>query len=280
MIDIVTVVFQEELPTLKLQAQSIDLYCQNIGIKNIYVVVNDHNHVVDYIDPLWWGSLSHTVKILPRSVFSTEFVDNGWLSQQVLKILASTVSYNTWSMILDAKTVITRPILLDYLFDKQHRLTVSYHPIADVFLPSRNIVNQLFDIELTHVAGPSGIPFFFHNNTVRSMVADVSRLVNQDFPLWFQQQGMLTEFILYTGYVYYRDHTLDQVYSIDSSFEVCNICHSEVSRADYKLDQMNNPEILTVSIHRNAWKQLTDQQKYRYQNFLITRGISRAQELT
>jgi hypothetical protein len=279
MIDIVTVVFREELDVLKLQAQSVELYCQDIGIKSIYVIVNDDDTIADAIDPAWWGSFAHCVRIIPRSTFSTTYVDNGWVSQQVLKILASSVSYNVWSMILDAKTIITRPVLLDQLFDVNDKLTVGYNPIVEVFIPSRNITNQLFDIELTHVAGPSGIPFFFHNATVRQMIVAVSQLTDQKFPQWFQEQGMLTEFILYTGYVYYRDRTLDLMYSNHRSFGLCNICHSDLAMVDEKLMSMYDHNILTVSIHRNAWKQLTEQQKTKYRDFLIHKRITGAKEL-
>ena len=51
MIDLVTVVFREELPILKLQAQSVDLYCQNIGIKNTFQV-----NLEVGVEPRWyWG---------------------------------------------------------------------------------------------------------------------------------------------------------------------------------------------------------------------------------
>ena len=103
MIDIVTVVFEPELLVLQAQARSIDLYCQDIGIKNIYVIVNDADSVASQIDPAWWGSLQHLVTILPRRSFSAELVVNGWVSQQVLKVLGAATSYNTWCMALDAK---------------------------------------------------------------------------------------------------------------------------------------------------------------------------------
>ena len=103
MIDIVTVVFRDELPILQLQAQSIDLYCRDIGVKDIFVVVNDTDSVADQVDPAWWGSMSQCVKIVPRQKFECNFVENGWVSQQALKMLASSMSTNTWSMVLDAK---------------------------------------------------------------------------------------------------------------------------------------------------------------------------------
>ena len=104
MIDIVTVVFEQELSVLRLQAQSIELYCQDIGVKNIYVIVNDSDSVAGQIDPTWWGSMSGLVCIVPRSQFGCNFVDNGWVSQQALKLIASGLVDNPWYMVLDAKT--------------------------------------------------------------------------------------------------------------------------------------------------------------------------------
>ena len=89
MIDIVTVVFEEELPVLQVQAQSIDHFCTDLGLKNIYVMVNDHDDLTSQIDKSWWGQFQDRVQIVPRSMFATSYVDNGWVSQQVLKLLGA-----------------------------------------------------------------------------------------------------------------------------------------------------------------------------------------------
>ena len=122
MIDIVTVVFREELPILQVQAESVDLYCQDIGIQTIYVVVNDDISVVQEIDLAWWGSLSKYVKIIHRDYFNCKFVADGWVSQQVLKLLCSTLSQNEYTMILDAKTILIKSLELNCLFDKDKKI--------------------------------------------------------------------------------------------------------------------------------------------------------------
>jgi hypothetical protein len=109
MIDICTVVFDAELDVLKLQARSIELYCQHIGLKNIFVMVNDSSQV----DPAWYGSFADHVRIVPRDKFGCAWSDNGWVSQQVLKLLGSAISNNAWCMIVDAKTLFVRPVELD-----------------------------------------------------------------------------------------------------------------------------------------------------------------------
>jgi len=279
MIDIVTVVFEPELAQLKLQAQSIDLYCRRIGVRNIYVVINDSELLAQKIDPTWWGAFAPQVLIVPRSVFSTEFSNNGWVGQQALKILAASVSYNTWSMVLDAKTIFVRELDPQQLVDSQGRLRVGHMPVYPVFEPARQIVNEFYGIDLDSQLGPGGVPFFFHNDTVRLMIAEAAFRAWQSFPNWFQAQGRLTEFVLYSGFLKHRFGGFDAFYSTDNAVFPCNMCHSEVSKFDNKLAEMSLPETNTVSIHRNAWTQLTPEQQQQYRDYLVSRGVTWAAEL-
>jgi hypothetical protein len=279
MIDIATVVFRDELPILKLQAQSIDRYCQNIGIRNIYVIVNDDDDTIHQIDAAWWGAAANHVLVVPRSAFSTQFVEDGWVSQQALKLLAASISHNTWTMVLDAKTIFVKELKLKDLIDEQGRARVGTMNIYPVFEPTRLMVNQTYDIDMTKQLGPGGVPFFFQNDAVRLMIAETTFRVKQKFPLWFQGKGRITEFMLYSGYLQYRFGDFETFYNPECSFGVVNVCHTEVDQYDRKLEAMKNNDPLTVSIHRNAWRQLTDEQKQAYQHFLLDRGIFCAWEL-
>ncbi len=279
MIDLVTVVFQDELPILKLQAASVARYCKNIGIRNIYVVVNDDDDTIHKIDAGWWGDLANHVLVIPRSAFSTEFVDNGWVSQQVLKLLTAAISYNTWSMVLDAKTIFVREVVLSELIDSQGRACVGNMTTFPVFEPARLIVNNLFKIDMTQQLGPGGVPFMLQNDTVRLMIGEISFLTGRSFPRWFQGNGKLTEFMLYSGYVQHKFGNFDMFYSSQLNFQPVNVCHSEVDAWDRKLSEMQQPKTLTVSVHRTAWKQLSNEQQQQYQNFLIDRGIVGAWQL-
>ena len=279
MIDLVTVVFKDEIPILKLQAASVARYCQNIGIRNIYVVVNDDDDTIHKIDATWWGDLANHVLVIPRSAFSTEFVEHGWVSQQALKLLTSAMSYNTWSMILDAKTIFVREVTLTELIDPQGRACVGRMATFPVFEPARLIVNDLFKINMTQQLGPGGVPFMLQNDTVRLMIGEISFLTGRSFPRWFQGNGKLTEFMLYSGYVQHKFGDFDMFYSDQLNFQPVNVCHSEVESWDRKLTEMKQPRTLTVSVHRTAWKQLSNEQQQQYQNFLIDRGIIGAWQL-
>ena len=280
MIDIVTVVFEPEIPALRAQAQSIALNCQRIGIRNIYVVLNDAETIAGQIDPSWWGPLANSVLVIPRTAFSTPFVADGWVSQQVLKLLAASISYNTYSMILDAKTMFVRELNPQHIVDSAGRICTGRLPIYPVFEPSRKIVNELFGIELTQQIGPGGVPFIVHNDTVRMMIAEVTMRTKTSFPIWFQQQGMVTEFILYSGFVQFLCGDLNVLYDTHNSLGgIINVSHDETDAWPIKINQMRKGETLTVSVHRGAWAKLTAQQRQEYQDLLLQRGIEAARDL-
>jgi hypothetical protein len=85
MIDIVTVVFEQEIPVLRAQAQSIALNCQRIGIRNIYVVLNDSETIAaklilpggDHWPTLYWSfHAQHFLHRLWRMVGSVSRCSN------------------------------------------------------------------------------------------------------------------------------------------------------------------------------------------------------------
>jgi hypothetical protein len=266
MIDTVTVVFQDELDSLRRQARSLDLYVDNV--QTVFVVINEDSNLKRQIDTQWWGRWSNCVKIIPRNYFGTSWSDNGWVSQQALKLLASSGAPSKWSIILDAKTFFVKKAT-----NVKDRPGVGLLPIYPVFEPSRQIVNQLFDIDLKQQLGPGGVPFVMNTQQVRDMIAWIESAVDQPFATWFQDQGRLTEFLLYTGWIQYHTGALDKIYNINHVEMVpCNLCHSEIDAFDRKFKEMYGST--TVSIHRRAWAQLLPEQQKQYIDFLDSRGIT------
>lgn len=266
MIDIVTVVFDQELEILRRQARSIELY--TCGVGSIYVIVNHDHDLENVIDPTWWGKYQDKVKITPRTKFGSDWSANGWLTQQALKLMAAAQSDSQWSVILDAKTIFVEPF-----FDVTLRPEVGQLDIYPVFESSRKIANQLFGIDLQKQLGPGGVPFVINTAMVSEMIFWIQQHTQQDFATWFQAQGMLTEFILYSAWIQYRTGSLNQIYGVDTNkIRPCNLCHTEIAMFEQKFSNMQSAS--TVSIHRNAWKQLDHGQQQRYWDFLASRGIA------
>ena len=112
MLDLITVVFQPEVSYLEIQARSIDHYFSQDQIKNIYIVVNDQDSVVDLVDRSWWGKFADRVVVYPYSVFGYKNRVGGWDHQQLCKLLAAARSTCEWSVVLDAKTFFVKPFSL------------------------------------------------------------------------------------------------------------------------------------------------------------------------
>lgn len=263
MIDIVTVMFESELEVLRLQARSLALFVKDID--SIVVVVNQDQAC--HVDTRWWGIHQHKVTVMHRNLFGHTWSSDGWVSQQALKLLATSRCASRWAVILDAKTIFVSDFELDEI-----RPTVGALDIYPVFEPSRNMANALFGVNLSQQLGPGGVPFVIDTAQSRDMIAWIECHTGQSFAVWFQQQGRLTEFILYSAWIQYHTGSLNSLYNTNTTNIIpVNLCHSEVARFEQKLSQM--PTATTVSIHRNAWIQLADNQKTQYMDFLHSRGI-------
>lgn len=275
MLDIITVVFRDELGVLPVQAASMDRYLNHKDIGTVWVVVNDTPDLDSAIDPAWWGKLQDRVRI---HHVDTHGYNNGWVTQQLCKLLTAAEATQPWSMVVDAKTIFVR----DWRFQDvmtESGMAVGTLPIFPVFEQSQQLIQQLFDIEFDQQLGPGGVPFFFHTDTVQTMIEAVESRNNQRFGQWFLSQGRITEFMLYSGWVLKQFGSFAPLYHTERAFDVENVCHSEVTRFDQKLEHMQTHPVLTVSVHREAWRQLTDQQQQNYRDFLISRDLEKAQQL-
>ena len=201
MIDLITVVFQPEIPYLEIQARSIENNFSEEQIRTIYIVVNDVDSVVDQVDRSWYGKFADRVVVYPYSIFGYVNQVGGWDNQQLCKILAAARSQCGWSLVLDAKTYFIRPCKPDLLVDSSNRACTNLLQTQPVFESARQTVEQLYQIKLDNIIGPGGVPFLFHTETVQAMIADTEQLAGKSFIDFFQSNvcypNLITEFYLY-----------------------------------------------------------------------------------
>ena len=111
------------------------------------------------------------------------------------------------------------------------------------------------------------------------MISDVTFKVRESFPAWFQKQGMLTEYLLYSGYVQWKYQSLDSLYNQRSSLFPKNLCHSDLDKVETRLQEFKLPETTAIGVHRRAWAQLTPAQKNQFRMTLIDSGIFTAWDI-
>lgn len=275
MIDLITVVYQEELHFLKTQARSIELYTRQQDIKNIYVVVNDVDSVADLVDPSWYGILQSKVKIVPYSVWNYDMSRiTGWQGQQICKLLGAREALSTWVMCLDAKTWFIQPLNLSRLFDSQRRVNSGTWPVFPAFTSSQQFLEQHYNISMPETIGPGGVPFVFHSETVRELVNSFDDFV-EFFKTNMTNASAVTEFHLYSGFVLARDGTYERLYNKTPYYKCHNIAEWEIDKFD-RLHGMlvDDPLVLTASMHRKVYPLLSAQQLDQWQQFLAQKGLN------
>lgn len=273
MLDLITVVFQEELNLLRIQAESIHKYISDNNINSITVIVNDKDNVASLIDSAWWKSHQHKVKIKPYSSYNYVSRINGWENQQLLKLLAASESSSKWAMVLDAKTWFIQPLDANKLFDAYGKPCVGSAGISPHFKSSQQFVERYYNVRMPDIIGPAGVPFLFESATVRDMIDEIPGFIE-----WFQTNvrypNLITEFHLYSGYVLSKYNDYKYLYNNTRYYDAVNIADWEADNFDAIYSNLiSNDRVLTASIHRRAYSKLAESQCKKWASFLIEKQL-------
>jgi len=274
-IDLITVVFQQELFLIEIQARSIELYVDSNRINNIYVVVNDADHVADLINPSWWGINANKVVVIPRSRWGHVATLPGWESQQLYKLLAAEQAEANWSMCLDAKTWFVQKLEWNRLFSGDGRVHFKSMPIICTFYPAQRTIEDLFKINMATVVAPGGVPFMFHTETVKDMFTHL--VARGNFIDFFAEHVLepykITEFMLYSGFVNLKYQSQTALYNEYQYYTITNLADWQVHEFDAAMERMAASKNLTVSIQGRAYPHLTEFQLDNWCNFLLSKNL-------
>jgi hypothetical protein len=267
-INLLTVVFSPEVPLLKIQAQSVDLYVDNVG--EILVIVNDD--VTANIDTAWWGRYQHRVCIKHYSDYGITQMSSGWDQQQCCKLMGA-ATFRDPVLILDAKTWFVQRVEHDLLFDKQGRARFRPIPIPEVFQDGWRFLCDCFGEHKDPVmVGPGGVPFVMFPDIVKNLIDHVELHNDSNFVDWFCQHVMypdfITEFNLYSFYLCYRYGSYDLFYSDDQHYCAVNVAPWQETEIDTLLEEMKDYKTLTVSIHRDAQDKLPREKMESWKSWL------------
>ena len=271
-IDIVVVAYRNDIFLLKAQARSIELYIDHNRVANIYVCVNDDDEYCNMVNTNWWGKLKDRVHVIPRSRFGVANNLTGWESQQLYKLCLANQAKSTWSMCLDSKTWFINQLDWNLLFNDEGKANFSSFPTIPVFAPAQEFVEKYFNIRSPLVIGPGGVPFMFHTETVKDMFDEIPDFFNF-FCTHSKYPDLVTEFMLYSGYVVkkYGDH--NSLYSQHQYYSFCNIADWQIPEFETAWNLTENENLLTISIQERAYPHLNDEQFYRWIAFLQSRFV-------
>jgi hypothetical protein len=288
-INLITVVYQKEIPYLEIQARSIAQYFHPFTISTITVVINDSKDVHGLIDPSWYGNLQGKLKVLHISELTDLPLTHNWDSQQLCKLLAAKQTNTKWSMILDAKTWFIRPVnTAEFITNNQQKVYTNTVPFSSYFSTEKAFVQDWFNVDFNdRMLGPGGVPFFVHTKTLQNMIEYLEKYTGGRFDQFFNvhvaNPHRITEFILYAGYVLYEHKSYDAIYNIQDKlqYQVYNVADWQANHFNEILAQcQENSTALTFSVHRRAYQLLSEEQKIRCLEFLYNRKLINSVENT
>ena len=133
-LDLVTVVYEQEIPLLKTQALSMSLRFQPGQVNRIIILVNGHPSVVEQIEHSWFGHHSDRVRIMTQRSFDYKPRRgvSGWSSQQLMKLLGVAASDADWCLVLDAKTWFVKDYSEELLF-KDDKARFGWDDVQETF---------------------------------------------------------------------------------------------------------------------------------------------------
>jgi hypothetical protein len=199
---------------------------------------------------------------------------NGWQSQQICKLLGAREALSTWSMCLDSKTWFIQPLNLSKLFDSQRRVNAGVWPVFPAFTNSQRFLEKYYSISMPETIGPGGVPFVFHNETVRALVNSFDDFVGF-FKTNMCNSNAITEFHLYSSFILAKDGTYERLYNKTPYYKCHNIAEWEIDKFD-RLHELlvDDPLVLTASMHRKAYSLLHPEQLDKWHQFLTQKKLN------
>ncbi|MFA7266274.1 MAG: DUF6492 family protein [Candidatus Nanopelagicales bacterium] len=214
----VTVVFEEEVALLWLQARSAAVHLSPESVAAIIVIDNTKKGLssrqrAELVAA--YGPVSSLVSFIRPGDICEVPKATGWRTQQILKLKVAELVDTSHYVTLDAKNHFVRPVTPEFFVGEDGRSRINVygyetHPLR----PNLERVLTYLGVDPDQYVKQftaTVTPFVLERDTVCQMMADIERRSGQPFATEFVRQD-LTEFFLYAGWVLSKGRTLDEAF--------------------------------------------------------------------
>lgn len=277
--DFVTICFIEDLPQLKLQARSLDLYLKDFPVDRIIVVVNGwfnkcRGYLEEQVRPCY-GSLAEKVEIIPSTDLIKPIpIADGYYSQQLIKILISNHLTAKDYCMLDAKNFLTRSWKITDIY-KRNKLPFRHFDLLGGWEEHCKNSFAYYGLDYKkHEWARLLTPFFAPVNVVRYIANDVNLIE-------FTKNGLFTEFFMMQAYIIKHHGSIEHFYHIcmDDFIDIGGIWNMDVehvnqhnSAKQFMLEK--GTDVICSGIHRKVFSNLSTSSLEDVKNAWIDLGLA------
>jgi hypothetical protein len=282
---LVTVVFDKEYEFLVLQARSLRLFAPRDLFASVLVIDNSIGGTSEAVRRRLlaeYGDLASRVRFLNRVDFAIVTTGWGWVTQQILKLLAADAVATERYVVLDAKNHFVAPVGRGSFEAPDGRARMSMTAYRGHALEA-HLDRVLAFVGLDPAAyvdrfPQTRTPFVFDTASVRDMVRTLPRRDGETFEAFFIRHDV-TEFFLYSAWLLKTPGAFEALYSVED-FELPGVwphyadaegCRSTIA----SLDRAMAP---VFGVHRDALTLLDRRARAVVAAFWAGRGLFRSRE--
>jgi hypothetical protein len=259
--DFVTICFIEDLPQLKLQASSMNLYLKDFPVDRIIVVVNGwfnkcRNYLEEQVRPCY-GRLADKVEIIPSTdLIKPMPIADGYYSQQLIKLLISNHLTAEDYCMLDAKNFLTREWKINDIY-QGNKLPFRHFDLLGGWEEHCKNSFAYYGLDYKeHEWARLLTPFFAPVSVVRCIANDTNLIE-------FTKSGLFTEFFMMQAYIIKHHGSVEHFYHICKDDFIGGIWNMDVEHVNQnnvarKFMLEKGPDVICSGIHRKAFSHLSN----------------------
>ena len=269
-LEIVTIVFDQEIELFRLQARSL---ARNLSseFRRIHVVMNEFGHsslraeVAAIVEAEFGSFERERVQIWSSRDLLSVSDSRGWLTQQILKLkMASHVEAEKY-VVLDAKNHLIRKTGVASFIASDGRpymaRTWNCMPLKEYIIGSLKTFRLDADIA-DQLTMPSITPFVLYTKAVLNMITEIENIQNLSFDECFLSgKENVSEFGLYAAFFIKNNISLESAYWCDKT--ICTTLWRQwASTEERQLKQLANlshDDMVMLGLHRNSFSPMSDQ---------------------
>jgi len=275
MFDLFVVAYENDYPLLKIFANSIGKFCQNLPITNIHIVNNCDAQLL----VLNFGMFNDRIKFYNyKDLYNGRLID-GYVRQQVLKLSAHQVCTAENIIILDSKNFFIRNITsADFVIDNKFHACYS-HTITQDTLPEYPIKKYAFDLFSVSVDTPTmsiNTPFLIKKQTLEELESVLVQNFNLALDNFFGNfvPASTNEFYLMQAYIISKYGSLEEYYYFTNPFSTglwdsnLHFLDDSMTLKDFlNVTYTNKFDIMVSAIHYRSIKEMNDSVKQQLINY-------------
>jgi Family of unknown function (DUF6492) len=284
----VTVAYIGDNGLMRLQARSLARYLDPVLAAEILVV---ENHQFGDA-PRWRGALLYEYGSLAGKVRFVEARDlaeiprnmSGWFSQQILKLLASSVVSTDRYVILDGKNHLVRPLTESFLsapsgLIRSYLMNYENHPMRSFLENSLSYFSLNLDEYISSFT-PTATPFVVSTQLVRDLVRYIESRESKSFAEAFVGSNYnRSEFFLLSAYILSTGKHLSDYYDFSGRVSPAIWPESTETECLAAIAASERYQLPFFAIHRRAFSKLSQECRWRLATFWFHHALFKSADI-